>query len=89
MSTTVLMRTGGTFAVTVGIGYTACTLAFWAWPEFAMTFMNALFHGLDFRKLQVSPKVFEFGSFLYALIGIVVWAFFLGVVYGAVKGGRQ
>ena len=83
------MRTGGAFAATVGIGYTACALAFWAWPELAMNFMNALFHGLDFRKLQVSPKVFEFGSFLYALIGIVVWAFFLGVVYGAVKGGRQ
>ena len=89
MSTTVLMRNGGAFAVTVGIGYTACTLVFWAWPELAMNFMNGLFHGLDFRKLQVSPKVFEFGSFLYALIGIVVWAFLLGVVYGAVRGGRE
>jgi len=89
MSTTVLMRTGGALAVTVGVGYTACTLVFWAWPEASMIFMNGLFHGLDFRKLQVRPKVFEFGSFLYALIGIVVWAFLLGVVYGAVRGGRQ
>jgi large-conductance mechanosensitive channel len=83
------MRTGGALAVTVGIGYTACALVFWAWPEAAMTFMNALFHGVDFRKLQVSPKVFEFGSFFYALVGIVVWAFFLGVVYSAVRGGRE
>ena len=89
MSTAILMRTGGALAVTVGIGYTACALVFWAWPEAAMTFMNALFHGVDFRKLQVSPKVFEFGSFFYALVGIVVWAFFLGVVYSAVRGGRE
>jgi large-conductance mechanosensitive channel len=83
------MRSGGAFAVTVGIGYAACTLAFWAWPDLAMNFMNSLFHGLDFRKLQAGPKLFEFGAFLYALIGIVAWAFFLGVVYSAVGGRRE
>ena len=43
---------GTALAVTVGVGYTACALLFWAWPEAAANFMNALFHGLDFRKLQ-------------------------------------
>lgn len=76
------LRNGIALAVTIGVGYAACTLAFWAWPELAMSFMNSLFHGLDFRKLQAGPKLFEFGSFLYSLAGFVVWAFLLGTLYG-------
>ena len=75
-------RTGTAFAVTVSIGYALCTLAFWLWPETAMNFMNTLFHGLDFRKLQSGPALFSFGSFLYALIVMAVWAFGLGVLFG-------
>ena len=74
--------TGTALAVTVAVGYTACTLAFWAWPDAAATFMNALFHGLDFRKLQSGPALFSFGSFLFALAGAVAWAFALGVLFG-------
>jgi small-conductance mechanosensitive channel len=74
--------TGTALAVTVAVGYTACAIAFWAWPDAAATFMNALFHGLDFRKLQSGPALFSFGSFLFALAVAVVWAFVLGTVYG-------
>ena len=74
--------TGVALAITVGIGYTACALAFRAWPDAAMTFMNALFHGLDFRKLQGGPALFDFGSFLPALFVAVVWAFALGALFG-------
>ena len=74
--------TGLALAVTVGIGYTACALAFRAAPEAAMTFMNALFHGLDFRRLQAGPAPFDFGSFFLALLVAVVWAFVLGAVFG-------
>jgi hypothetical protein len=73
---------GAALAMTVGIGYAACALAFWAWPEAAANFMNALFHGLDFRKLQAGPTLFSFGSFLYGLAVIVVWAFVLGAISG-------
>ena len=76
------ISTGLALAITVGVGYTACTLAFRVWPDAAMTFMNALFHGLDFRKLQSGPVPFEFGSFLPALFVAVVWAFALGVLFG-------
>ena len=75
-------RTGTVLAVTVSIGYALCTLAFWLWPETAMNFMNTLFHGLDFRKLQSGPALFSFGSFLYALVVMAVWAFGLGVLFG-------
>jgi hypothetical protein len=77
--------------VTVGIGYTACALVFWLWPDAAAYYMNALFHGLDFRKLQSGPTMFNFGSFLYALLVSVIWAFGLGAIFGWVLnrvGGR-
>ena len=73
---------GVALAITVGIGYAACALAFRAAPDAAMTFMNALFHGLDFRKLQSGPALFDFGSFFFALLVAVVWAFVLGAVFG-------
>lgn len=86
------MRIGAALAVTVGVGYALCALTFWLWPEPAANFMNALFHGLDFRKLQSGPTLFNFGSFLYGLVVIVVWAFVLGTIYGWLLnrfGGRS
>lgn len=74
--------TGGVFAATVGIGYAACTLVFWMFPEAAANFMNALFHGLDFRKLQGGSSLFSFGSFLYAEAILMGWAFALGSLFG-------
>jgi hypothetical protein len=44
--------------------------------------MNALFHGLDFRKLRGDPGTFGFASFGYALVGITVWAFLVGCLFG-------
>lgn len=76
------LRTATAFAITVAIGYTACTLVFWIWPEAAATFMNGLFHGLDFRKLQAGAALFTFGSFVYGLIVLTAWAFALGALFG-------
>ena len=76
------VRTGTALAVTVGIGYSACAVVFWLWPEAAATFMNGLFHGLDFRKLQSGPALFSFGTFLYALLVMMAWAFAMGSLYG-------
>ena len=76
------LRTGTAFAATVAVGYALCTLVFWIWPEAAMHFMNALFHGLDFRKLQGGATSFDFGSFAYALIVMAAWAFSLGSLFG-------
>src|SRR5262245_6133185 len=76
------VSTGFALAVTVGIAYTACALAFGLWPEAGIRFMNSLFHGLDFRKLQAGAVLFDFGNFFFALIVLMVWAFVLGLVYG-------
>lgn len=75
-------RSGTAFAVTVAVGYAACTAIFWIWPDAAVNFMNALFHGLDFRRLQAGPQLFSFGSFLYALMVTAAWAFILGTLFG-------
>jgi hypothetical protein len=76
------LRAGAAFAATVGVGYAACTLVFRIWPDAAANFMNALFHGLDFRTLQSGPTLFSFGSFFYALAVMLVWAFGLGALFG-------
>ena len=75
-------RTGATLSATVAVGYALCTAVFAAWPDAAANFMNALFHGLDFRKLQAGTSLFSFGAFAYAEIVLSAWAFGLGVLYG-------
>lgn len=79
------VRSGFALAATVGTGYAACSLLFWLWPEAAADFMNALFHGLDFRRLQADAPAFSFGGFGYALAVMVTWAFGLGAIYGWVS----
>ena len=81
-SCTVSFRAGGALAVTVAVGYTACTLVFVLWPETAASFMNALFHGLEFRKLQNGPALFDSGRFFYVLLVLAVWAFWFGALFG-------
>jgi 2TM family of unknown function (DUF5676) len=75
-------KTGVALAATVGIGYALCTVVFWLWPEAAANFMNALFHGLDFRKLRSGDTSFTFNSFAYGLAVLVAWAFMLGTLFG-------
>ena len=77
------VRTGAALSATVAIGYTLCTLAFWAFPDASMNFMNALFHGLDFRSLRADIGI-TVGSFAYGLMVMAAWAFMLGASYGTI-----
>ena len=81
MTFTAPWRTGAALAATVFAGYALCTIVFWAWPEASAGFMNALFHGLDFRKLQAGPTLFSFGAFAYAALILAGWAFGLGTLF--------
>ena len=89
MKQTEILKTGVAFGATVGIGYAACPLVFWLFPDAAANFMNSLFHGLDFRKLQAGTSLFSFGSFLYAEAVLVGWAFVLGSLFGWLEGRFQ
>lgn len=75
------LRTGAALSITVGIGYAVCALVFWLWPASAAAFTNALFHGLDFGRLQTGPAPFDFGSFVYALLVLMIWALVLGTLF--------
>ena len=75
-------RVGGTVAATVAAGYAVCTLVFLLWPETAANFMSALFHGLEFRKLQKGPALFEFGRFFYVLVILSISSFWFGALSG-------
>ena len=69
------------FALTVGIGYSICTLAFWLSPAAAAGFMTALFHGLDFGPLA-KEGAFSVGSFIFALAVLMAWAFAFATCFG-------
>ena len=83
------LGTGVALAVTVAIAYSTCALFFWLLPDAALRVANALFHGLDFRKLQTGSATFHFGEFVYALSVIVGWAFILGTIFGWLRSFRD
>lgn len=53
---------GLALGATAGVGYAACALVFRLWPAAGAAFMNSLFHGLDFRKLQGGAALLDFGT---------------------------
>ena len=67
-------------AVVAGINYLVCTVIWMTWKEPSLDFLNALFHGLDFRKLE-APASFSMSSFIYAWVGMMIWAFVIGVIF--------
>jgi hypothetical protein len=81
-----VVRQGTTFAITIAIAYSVCTLVFWAWPQAAASFMNGLFHGLDFTRLQTPPGSFGFELFVYGVIVLTIWAVALGALFGWISG---
>ena len=49
--TTTPIRTGIALAITVGLFYALCTLAWAMAPGPFLGFMNSLFHGMDFSAM--------------------------------------
>jgi 2TM family of unknown function (DUF5676) len=87
MGTTLRVRPfalGLAFAVTTAFIYTVCGLAWGAWQESALDFLNALFHGLDFRRLQITGSRFSFGTFVYPLLVMSALGFVTGTLLGAI-----
>lgn len=75
---------GVVVSITVVVTYTLCTLFWFAFPEPSIKLLNALFHGMDFRKIYASTA-FSFGDFLYVLVVFTVWGYVVGVVYATVR----
>jgi len=69
--------TGIALAVTVGVFYALCTLAWVLAPGPFLGFMNNLFHGMDLSAL-VQPRPFAWAGFLVALLLLSGWALLAG-----------
>ena len=74
-------NTGLALSLTVILFYSLCTFAEVVWPSQFMEFMNALFHGLDFRRLSASVP-FSWASFFGAVVVMGAWAFAAGTFFG-------
>ena len=76
--------TGVALGITIGIGYAVCTLLFLAFPEAALAFLNSLFHGLEFRKLQVAGA-FSLTGFAAVAVAMMVYGFLIGALFASVR----
>lgn len=77
-------RNALSFAVTVVVLYAACTALAVGFPQQFLGFMNALFHGMDFRPLQTSLG-FDWGGFCYAAGVLFLWALGFGTFFCAFR----
>ena len=74
------LRTGIAFGITVGVFYILCTLAWVMAPGPFLSFMNSLFHGMDFSGM-VRPGPFGWQGFLIALVLLSGWALITAAFY--------
>lgn len=73
-------RLGAILSMTVVVNYVLCTIFWYAFNERSITFLNALFHGMDFNKIYTRTAL-SLGDSLYVLIVLSLWAFVVGVIY--------
>lgn len=74
------LRTGLALATTVALFYALCTLAWLTAPGPFMSFMNSLFHGIDFTPLLKTPGI-SWSGFVSALVVMSIWAFLAGTFF--------
>lgn len=74
------IRAGTTLAITVAVFYSACALIWALAPQASLSWMNSLFHGLDFTTMM-RPRAFTWGGFLSAIVVLAIWGFALGAFY--------
>jgi len=77
-------RFGAVFALTVFIGYVVCTVIWFALMDQSLTFLNGLFHGLDFRRLYAGGG-FRLNDWTLALAVLTLWAFLIGVLFAQLR----
>lgn len=61
-------KIGLVLAITMAVSYTICAMLYALWPARGIEFLNALFHGLDFRKLETSVP-FSISTFFLPVRG--------------------
>lgn len=74
------LRSGLALAITVGLFYALCALVWALAPGPSLSFMNGLFHGMDFSGM-VQPRPFALPGFVTALVVLSLWAFCMGTFF--------
>lgn len=77
------LRFGAALAATAAVIYAVCALAVAHWPDGALDFFNAWFHGIDFGPLKTGRKPFTLAFFAYGLAGVAITAFVGGALFAA------
>lgn len=79
-----IFRTGIALSITVAVFYALCALAWSMAPGAFMSFMNSLFHGMDFSSL-VRTSPFSWSGFLIVLLVLSAWAMLAGAFFAWVS----
>lgn len=74
------LRTGIALALTGGLFYVLCTAVWVVAPGPFLSFMNSLFHGMDFSSL-VQPRPFAWPGFVLAALVLSAWALLAGTFF--------
>ena len=74
------LRTGTALAVTVGLFYALCTVVWILAPGPFLSFMNNLFHGMDFSSM-IQPRPFAWPGFFMALLVLSTWMLLAGTAF--------
>ncbi|MEO5672815.1 MAG: DUF5676 family membrane protein [Ramlibacter sp.] len=74
------LRTGIALAITVAVFYALCALVWAVAPGPFLSFMNSLFHGMDFSSM-VQPGPFSLPGFLNATFILALWALGAGTSF--------
>lgn len=82
------LHTGLALSVTVSMFYSLCALIEVLWPAQFMGFMNALFHGMDFRVLRTVP-MHPWRDYFYALVVMALWAFSIGAFFASLHNALE
>lgn len=72
-------------ALSMAISYTVCALLYALWPAQGIAFLNALFHGLDFSRLQ-TPEAYGVTDFLGPLLVLSGWGALVGSLFAWLYG---
>jgi hypothetical protein len=75
---------GAVLSMTVLVSYILCAAFWYSFTGPSIELLNALFHGMDFRKIY-APAPFALSSFVFVLAVLAVWAYVVGAVYAVIR----
>lgn len=73
-------KTGLALALSMALSYSVCAVLYALCPAQGIAFLNALFHGLDFSRLQ-APQAYGAADFFGPLLVLSGWGALVGTLF--------